>query len=148
MMERKSILQPIFLIHIFLSRCSANFTSIADRSKQNIRNRKVVLLLKNFPMQQPLRYFKNFISTYFFQICHLLLGIKLMKKFRLSLKVQISIDTKQTGHLLSNVSIQYFLKSCVIFSIYLQLIDSIRTLSDANLRLCLKEHSAERRITQ
>lgn len=37
-MEQKSILPPIFLIHIFLRRCSASFTSIAGRSKQNIRN--------------------------------------------------------------------------------------------------------------
>ncbi len=32
-MERKSILPPIFLIHIFLNRCSANFTSIAGTSR-------------------------------------------------------------------------------------------------------------------
>ena len=89
-----------------------------------------------------------FISTYFFQICHLLLKIKLMKKFRLPLKVRINIDTKQTGHLSSDVSKQQFLKSCLIFSIYLQLIDYIRTLSDADLRLCLEEHFDEKRTKQ
>ena len=62
--------------------------------------------LKNFPVQQLLQCFKNFISTYFFQTCHLLLKIKLMKKFRLPLKVRINIDTKQTEHLLSDVSKQ------------------------------------------
>ena len=61
---------------------------------------------KNFPVQRPLQCFKNFISTYFFQTCHLLLKIKLMKKFRLPLKIQINIDTKQTEHLLSDVSKQ------------------------------------------
>ena len=122
--------------------------SAYGQSKQNIRNWKAALLLKNFPVQQPLQCFKNFISTYFFQTCHLLLKIKLMKKFRLPLKVRINIDTKQTGHLLLDVSKQYFLKSCVIFSIYLQLIAYIRNLSDADLRLCLEEHSDERRIKQ
>ena len=89
-----------------------------------------------------------FISTYFFQTCHLLLKIKLMKKFRLPLKVRINIDTKQTEHLLSDVSKQQFPKSCVIFSIYLPLIDYIRNLSDADLRLCLEEHSGRRRTKQ
>ena len=46
------------------------------------------------------------------------------------------------------LSKQNIRKSCVIFSIYLHLIYYIRNLSDADLRLCLEEHSDERRIKQ
>lgn len=67
---------------------------------------KSCLAIEEFSVQRPLQCFKNFILTYFFQTCHLLLKIKLMKKFRLPLKVQINIDTKQTEHLLSDVSKQ------------------------------------------
>lgn len=63
---------------------------------------------------------------------------------RLPLKVRIGIDTKQIEHLLSDISKQYFPEYCVIFLIYLQLIDYIRNLSNADLRLCLEEHSGKK----